>query len=271
MKKKILIITANELRHIFFRRKISNNKNFEVCLCLSEDNLKRQSTKFFRLKKKNKIKSHFLLRQIYEKKYFKSYIKRTKEVKNLQIIKRGQFNKDQKLIKQILNLSPDYLLSYGCSIIKNPLLNHFKNNSLNIHLGLSPYYLGSGTNFWPFVNNELQFVGVTFMKLNEGIDDGPIIHQIRPNFKHHDNVHTVGNRLIKDTTVVVNKILKDYEKLKVCSFKKNKKNRIFFKADIKEDDIDRLLYNQNNMIIKKYLKDKNKLIKKFPIYSNKLL
>ena len=34
---------------------------------------------------------------------------------------------------------------------------------INVHLGLSPYYKGSATNFWPFVNNELQFLGVTFM------------------------------------------------------------------------------------------------------------
>ena len=75
-------------------------------------------------------------------------------------------------------MKADYLLTYGCSIIKNPILKHFKQNSINIHLGLSPYYLGSATNFWPFVNDELQFVGVTFMKLEDGIDDGPIIHQI---------------------------------------------------------------------------------------------
>ena len=271
IKKKIVIITANEDRHIYFRRKIGKFKNFTICLCLSENNLKRQSTQFFKIKKKNKIKSHFLKRRNFEKKYFSKYIKRTKEINNLKIIERGQFNYDKKLIKEIISLKADYLFSYGCSIIKNPILKHFKNKSVNIHLGLSPYYLGSATNFWPFVNDKLQFVGVTFMKLESGIDNGPIIHQIRPKFKHNDNVHTVGNRLIKESTIIVEKIFKNYKKLKVFNFKKNKNNKLCFKNDIKESDIDKLYYNQKNKMIVKYLKNQNKTNKKYPIYKNSLI
>ena len=62
---------------------------------------------------------------------------------------------------------------------------------------MSPYYRGSGTNFWPFVNNELQFIGATFMHIDEGVDTGEIIHQIRANIFHDDNIHQIGNRLIR--------------------------------------------------------------------------
>ena len=76
------------------------------------------------------------------------------------------------------------------------MLKKYKKKFLNIHLGLSPYYKGSATNFWPFVNNELQFVGVSFLGIDDGIDTGPIIHQIRPDFKIGDSIHDVGNKLI---------------------------------------------------------------------------
>lgn len=271
LKKKIIIITANEYRHIFFRRKIGQFKNYKICLCLSENNIKRQSTKFFKIKKKNEIKNHFLLRKKYEKKYFFEFIKKTKEVDNLKIIERGQFNNDKNLINYILSLKADYLLTYGCSIIKNPILKHFKQNSINIHLGLSPYYLGSATNFWPFVNDELQFVGVTFMKLEDGIDDGPIIHQIRPKYKIDDNVHKVGNKLIKQTPIVIKKIFDNYKNIKTLKFKKNKNNKLFFKNDIKESDIKKVKFNQKNMMIKKYINNQAIIEKKYPIYQNKLL
>jgi hypothetical protein len=50
-------------------------------------------------------------------------------------------------------MSPDLIISYGCSIIKRPLIEYFDKKFINIHLGLSPYYKEGGTNFWPFVNN----------------------------------------------------------------------------------------------------------------------
>ena len=59
-------------------------------------------------------------------------------------------------------------------------LKVFSNKILNIHLGLSPFYRGQATNYWAFVNNEIQFIGATFHKIDGGIDTGPIIHQIRP-------------------------------------------------------------------------------------------
>ena len=42
MKIKLIIITANELRHKFFRRKISSFKHVDVKLCLAEKNSSRQ-------------------------------------------------------------------------------------------------------------------------------------------------------------------------------------------------------------------------------------
>ena len=38
----------------------------------------------------------------------------------------------------------------------------------------------------------------SFHKIDKGIDTGPIIHQMRARIFKHDNVHTNGNRVIKD-------------------------------------------------------------------------
>ena len=77
----------------------------------------------------------------------------------------------QKCLNQIKKNNPDIIIVYGSSIIA-PLTNDFKNKIINVHLGLSPYYRGSGTNFYPILNSKPEYIGVTFMFLDKGIDTG---------------------------------------------------------------------------------------------------
>jgi hypothetical protein len=67
---------------------------------------------------------------------------------------------------------------------------------INIHLGLSPYYRGAGTNFWPLVNREPEYVGATIHYLDAGIDTGPILAHARPRIDHGDGPHDIGNKTI---------------------------------------------------------------------------
>ena len=53
---------------------------------------------------------------------------------------------------------PDVVLVFGTGILRQPLLSTFDGRVINIHLGLSPYYRGAGTNFWPLVNREPEYV-----------------------------------------------------------------------------------------------------------------
>ena len=133
-------------------------------------------------------------------------------------IKPNTINKNDRILKILKNLKPDIILCFGCSVLDTKYLKVFSNKILNIHLGLSPFYRGQATNYWAFVNNEIQFIGATFHKIDGGIDTGPIIHQIRPKVYLKDNVHTIGNRVIKDLKKDLVKILLNFENLK--SFKK---------------------------------------------------
>ena len=96
-------------------------------------------------------------------------------------------------------------------------------------MGLSPYYTGSGTNFFPFVNNEPQFAGATFMFLDEGIDTGEIIHQIRARILKNDNIHKIGNRLIKDVLQNYSQIIINFNKIKKIKTKIIKKKHLYYR------------------------------------------
>ena len=91
---------------------------------------------------------------------------------------------------------PDVVLLYGTSIIKPPLLNFYEGKMINMHLGLSPYYRGSGTNFWPLVDRLPECVGVTIHLAIPAVDAGPILTQVRPEIEPTDRAHEIGLRAI---------------------------------------------------------------------------
>ena len=91
---------------------------------------------------------------------------------------------------------PDVVLVFGTGILHAPVLSAFEGRIINIHLGLSPYYRGAGTNFWPLVNRQPEYVGATIHYLDAGIDTGPIIAHARPAIDRADGPHDIGNKTI---------------------------------------------------------------------------
>ena len=79
---------------------------------------------------------------------------------------------DPKYVALIKKLQPDLVAVMGTSLLRRPLISIPKVAILNMHTGLSPYYRGSATNLWPFINRELQYCGVTVHKISTGIDSG---------------------------------------------------------------------------------------------------
>ena len=261
MKKKIVLITADEHRHKFFKYSINNIKNIDLLLCVYEDNKKRQSTIIAKSFEKNNIlNKHFRERRKFEKKILKIPYK--KKIKEQIKIGRNELNTNQQIIDKIINLKPDLVLAYGCSLIKNELIDKFNKNFINLHLGLSPYYKGSATNFWPIVNSEFHFLGGSFMFIDNGIDSGELIHQFRPKIYKKDNVHTIGCRIIKKSINEFEKILKKKELVSFAQ-KKNKNQQIYKRSDLKEKDIQTA--NEALQNLDSYLKNKQKIDKKYPI------
>src|SRR5207244_13617600 len=68
--------------------------------------------------------------------------------------------------------------------------------AVNLHLGLSPYYRGHATNFWPLVNGEPECVGATVHLATLDVDAGPILRQARPELAPDDRAHDAGCKAI---------------------------------------------------------------------------
>lgn len=65
----------------------------------------------------------------------------------------------------------DWLITNGCSIAGEALLNCAPSRRLNVHNGITPRYRGTG-NFWAIREGNPALVGVTVHRLDSGIDTG---------------------------------------------------------------------------------------------------
>ncbi|MFK8083767.1 MAG: formyl transferase [Granulosicoccus sp.] len=74
----------------------------------------------------------------------------------------------------IYNVRPCVIVVYGTPIISSTISNLSRLVTLNMHTGLSPYYRGDSTLFWPVFFNEPDRLGVTVHKLEDSIDAGDI-------------------------------------------------------------------------------------------------
>lgn len=266
MTKKIVIFTSSETRHDAFRIFLSNTKGIQVLKSYSEEGkiLNKKLIKEDYSKNSNQIE-HLKLRQKCEEKFFLNEINAYKDKSNNVKCENG-FISTQSCLEVINKLNPDLIIVYGSSLIKGDILKRFNNKILNVHLGLSPYYRGSGTNYFPFVLNEPEYAGATFMFLDEGVDTGKIIHQIRPRIFPKDTFHLIGTRLIKDMFDVYTQIILNFSKIKKLDLNLPKGKRLLFKIkDFTPESLEKLNRNFKNGLIDNYLLNKNQRDNLVPI------
>jgi len=267
MAMTIVILTGTELRHEFFRKFLANQDAVKVLKTYCEgvqNNLAEQVKEQDQSSLRN---AHLMAREETEKDFFKLYCESTTDLSNPDYIARKEINQDVH-VEAIKKLNPDVIITYGWSIIKAPLIEAFKNRIVNIHLGLSPYYRGSGTNFWPFVNDEPEYVGVTFMYIDLGIDTGEIIHQIRPRIYPKDNIHQIGNRLISDMTLTTASIIRNFNTLQPMSQITSNTEKYYRNKDFTEDSVVQMYTNFSNGCVERFLETYEDRIANVPIITN---
>ena len=142
------------------------------------------------------IQRHFAARDASEEQYFDAAAEVRLAAGALHRRVPGGMCNDVAEVTLMESLRPDVVLVFGTGILREPLLSAFEGRIINIHLGLSPYYRGAGTNFWPLVNREPEYVGATIHYLDAGIDTGAILSHARPRIDRGDGPHDIGNRTI---------------------------------------------------------------------------
>ena len=90
-------------------------------------------------------------------------------------------------------LKSDVYIIFGSSYIKGNLVNFLvKNNAINIHMGVSPFYRGTDCNFWALYDNNPHLVGATIHLLSKGLDSGPILYHAMSNLRTNPFEYTMS-------------------------------------------------------------------------------
>ena len=111
-------------------------------------------------------------------KFIKSPIRVFAEEKKIKIFSYDEIkNKKFRPILKKLNIDLLLVFAFG-HIIKEHLLNVAKHGSFNIHTSLLPKYRGAAPIQRSLINCD-QETGITFMKMDTGLDTGPIVKSVK--------------------------------------------------------------------------------------------
>ena len=108
-----------------------------------------------------------------------SYIDNKKNIKILPMVSGDLKKCSVKFLSDFLN--SDIYIVFGSSYIKGDLVEFLiKQKTINIHMGVSPYYRGADCNFWALYDNNPHLVGATIHLLSKGlIWANPLSHNVR--------------------------------------------------------------------------------------------
>lgn len=144
------------------------------------------------------VERHFLERTRQEERFFGhlSHLVEADATCAVAQLQPGKLNTDATL-SFLHRAGVDTVVVFGTNLIKEPLLSHFSGRMVNMHLGLSPYYRGTATNFYPLLNEEPEYVGATIHLIDAGVDSGAILRHARPKIVADDQPHTIGCKAIE--------------------------------------------------------------------------
>ena len=188
-KLKVVILTGNKVRHKYFVKVMK--EKFDVIGSVFEPhhdyfNSQRDESSL--------VRKHFKNLDKYEGIYLNSDFDHSDL--NHKEIEAKHINKIEN-INWVKLLNPDYILLYGTGILNNDWCDEFEDKIINLHLGLSPYYRGAATLFWPFYNDELDYLGITVHLATSKVDAGDILDIVKPDIDIKDNYYDITYKLIK--------------------------------------------------------------------------
>lgn len=196
---KVAVLTSVEVRHRYFVNRL--RAAFDVVAVGYEETgfaPGRVATGDLTPEEARAVASHFAERERQEQRFFghdSEFVPAGRGCAAFPIAN-GTLNSSATL-RSLEASGADAVAVYGTNLIRPQLLSRWPGRMVNMHLGLSPYYRGTATNFYPLLNEEPEYVGATIHLLDAGIDSGPILRHARPPIVADDRPHTIGCKAIQ--------------------------------------------------------------------------
>ena len=115
--------------------------------------------------------------------------------RGIPVLEPGRIRKDETVLPRIREARPDIqvVVAYG-QIIPGSIIDFPARRSLNVHFSLLPKYRGAAPVQWAILNGETE-TGVTIFELNERMDEGDILAQVRTAIGPRESAGELESRL----------------------------------------------------------------------------
>ena len=138
---------------------------------------------------------------------------------------------------QIRALQPDIIMVVAyAQIIPKDILDIPKYGCLNIHGSLLPKYRGSAVIQAPLLNGDHE-TGITIMLMDEHLDTGPILRQIKIKIEPEETAQSLSNKLAKLGGNLSTTTIKDYLAGKIKPQAQNENQSNYVKKITKADGL----------------------------------
>jgi len=194
---EICLITGNHPRHKYFADRLISTG--EVCSWIIErrEELIPTAPSNLSMDLKNLFYHHFQERKNVENNFFPESLNydSSSNVPILQVDNHTLNNR--QTADFIKKYTPSLIISYGCHKLSDSFMNAIGVRFWNVHGGLSPYYRGVATHFWPSYFLEPQMTGMTLHETTDFLDAGEIILQTAAPLVAGDTLHQLAARNVK--------------------------------------------------------------------------
>jgi len=158
-----------------------------------------------------------------------------KEIALKNNLKIFQPEKIKNEVETILSLKPDLIIviAYG-KIIPPTILDIPKYGCLNVHASLLPKYRGAACLNAPIINGDTE-TGLTIMKIDAGLDTGPILRQAIIKLTGHETLKDLHDTLAKKSAELLVPTIHDWLDGKITPQIQNNSQASYVKLITKED------------------------------------
>lgn len=251
---RILLLSGNHSRHLFVHQAVLECGAECAAIVMERESLVPAPPSGLAVQDRNNFKRHFRERQDVEQRAFGT-LSADAVFSGCQVLhcSPSELN-TQRAADFARAFAPDLAFIFGPDLIKEPLFGALPEDRVNMHLGLSPWYRGSATLFWPFYFLQPQFAGVTFHQIVAAPDAGGIVHQCVPELLPGDGIHEVGARAVLKGRDDLRSMLDDYQRTHRWEYRPQlSSGRLFLNRDFKPVHL-RVIYDLfDNAIVDQFL------------------
>jgi methionyl-tRNA formyltransferase len=146
-----------------------------------------------------------------------------------------QPKKLKDITEEISKLAPDFIIviAYG-KILSEAVLAIPKYGCINVHASLLPRWRGAAVIQAPILAGDAE-TGVTIMKMDKGLDTGPIIAQMKVNVLKNETAETLHEELSKLGAKILPETLKAFAVGKM-ELKKQDDSLMTYAKELKKED-----------------------------------